>query len=240
MKLRLLLALLSLTSLKSQAQGYKNFNWLSNHSSLNISAGQYYADFSKLNIQLNLLGAKNQFNSTYYMFGITRLAGETSVGGRYGESLFDGTMSLEFMPAQKVTIGNNDSITYKMNGWHLTTSLFGKDVIPGDVVALVLAPGVDWGTMKIARKDAVGETKYKNPFVSPLIRADLRFEFGKLSIGGRAMYRYDITHELWKRKNQNMIALQGTKFSGLGLQAFIGFRIETADNSDNPLDQNSD
>jgi hypothetical protein len=208
------------------------FDWLSHQTSFNLSVGKYNTDFRLLNTQMSLWGATTEFNPDYYMFGTTSAQGEPDEDGWR----FDGASSLEFMPSQTVSIGANDSVSYRMKGWHGMTSSFGKDLIPGDVVALVLGLGVDWGNMKIIRSDAAGDKKYKNPYVCPLGRADLRFMFGKFSIGGRAYYRYDITHSLWKRKADLMPVLPGTKFTGLGFQAFIGFQINSAA-FDNPLDK---
>ena len=197
-------------------------DWISYHSSINLSATQYNNDFSLLNKQLELWGAKKTFAANYYTFGIGFITGEESAK-RKGK--WDGASSIEWMPSTTIGIGSNDSVSYRMKGWHMMTSSFGKDLIPGKVVALVIAPGIDWGTTKLFRKTGGNETKYKNPFVSPLLRADLRFVFGKLSIGGRALYRFDISNNLWKRKADLMPVLPGTKFTGLGLNAFIGIDL---------------
>lgn len=197
-------------------------DWVSDHSSFNLSASQYQNDFSSLNDQLKGWGANKSFSNTYYMFGISLVSGK-EINKRNGK--WDGASSLEWMPSQSVSIGSSDSVSYRMKGWHLMTSSFGKDLIPGRTVALVIAPGVDWGTTKLFRSAGGKETKYKNPFVSPLVRADLRFVFGKFSIGGRALYRYDITNSIWKRRDDNIPVMAGTRFTGLGLLAFIGIDV---------------
>lgn len=202
----------------------EKFMWVSMQNITGFSAGYYQADFSALNNQLTAWGAKSVFPTSYYMVGTTGAKGDTTRrAGTDHPSKLDGASSLEFMLPQEVTIGSNDSLVLRMHGWHFMTSTFGKDVIPGKMVALVLAPGIDWGTMKINRTLHNNEAKYKNPFVSPLVRADLRFMFGKFAIGGRAIYRYDITHPIWKRREDGMAVLPGSKMTGLGLQVFIGW-----------------
>lgn len=194
-------------------------DWISHQSAFNLAATKFNNDFSLLNKQMELWGAKKTFSNDYYTFGIGSVTGDemTKRKGRW-----DGSGTVEWMPSTTISIGANDSITYRMKGWHMMTSIYGKDLIPGKVVALVIAPGIDWGTTKLFRKTGGNETKYKNPFVSPLLRADLRFAFGKFMIGGRAFYRYDISHDLWKRKADLMPVLPGTKFTGLGMSVFIG------------------
>lgn len=198
-------------------------DWISHHSTINLSASQFNTDFTLLNKQFSLWGAKENFNANYYMAGINLVNGQPSE--RF-EGKWDGSFSLERMISEEVTIGHNDSLSYKMRGWHMLTSSYGKDLIPGDMVALVIAPGIDWGNMKLFRTTGGEKTKYKNPFVAPLVRADLRFVFGKFSLGGRASYRYDITYDRWKRKDDLMPVLPGTHFHGLSLQAFIGMSID--------------
>lgn len=198
--------------------GSGGFDFISHQSTFNLAAGRYDADFNALNQQLRLWGSPNVFPTSYYMVGTTSTKGD---GTDYGK--WDASTSLEFMLPNEIAIGPHDSLTFRMYGWHFMSSAFGKDLIPGDAVALVVAPGIDWGSTKLKRTLNGGEGKYKNPFVAPLARADLRFVFGKLSIGARALYRYDITHSIWKRKTDNLPVLPGSKMTGLGFQVFIGF-----------------
>lgn len=195
-------------------------DWISWHSSMNLSGTYHDVDFSLLNKQLSLWGSKQEFSRNYLSYGITFISGKPSE--RY-KGKWDGSTTYEWNPKQTISIGSNDSLTFTMKGWHVMTSSFGKDLIPGRAVALVLAPGIDWGTMKIFANERGAKSKYKNPFVAPLVRADLRFVFGHFSFGGRAFYRYDISYSLWKRKTDNALLLPGTHFTGLNIQTFIGY-----------------
>lgn len=195
------------------------FDWLSHQSILGISASQNQVNFNPLNSHLPDWGVHGKFKPYYQAIGLTYAS---AVSLR--ENIFDGAFSLEWVLPQEVG-GSGDSLQLKLKGWHLMTSFFGKDVLAGDAVALVLAPGVDWGTMKIKRTVNGGESIYKNPFVAPLVRADLRFTIRRFAIGGRAMYRFDITDGIWKRKSDGMPVLRETRMSGLSLQAFIGIRL---------------
>lgn len=193
------------------------FDFISHQNISAASFSMHQVDFSALNTQLTTWGATRTFPSTYYMIGTTGNAGDGA------KSKFDAATSLEFMLPNEISIGSSDSLVLRMRGWHIMTSVFGKDVLPGNMVALVFAPGIDWGSTKINRTISGGKSKYKNPFVAPLARADLRFLFGKFVIGGRAFYRYDLTNDIWKRKADGMPVLPGAKMTGLSIQAFIGY-----------------
>jgi hypothetical protein len=66
------------------------------------------------------------------------------------------------------------------------------------------------------------KTRYTNPFVAPGARAEFRLTFGNFYFGGRATYRYDLTHELWKRKSDLMPVLPEYKNSGLAYFGYLG------------------
>jgi hypothetical protein len=180
-----------------------------------VSAGQYHANFLKLNSQLKTAGAIKTFLPINAV-GIN-LNGTADISP---SKRFDAAYSFEKFLSQEISIG--DSLKYKLYGWHMMTSLYGKDLIPGPIVALTLAPGVDWGSAKI--KGTLNEigTFYKNPFVAPFARADLRFVIWRIAFGARVCYRYDISKDRWKQSG-SLSALPGSKISGLGLQVFVGW-----------------
>lgn len=138
---------------------------------------------------------------------------------------YDGISSLGFIFPQKVSAGMNDSLKMRLSGWHLTTSVFGYDVVKGEVVTLAIGPAFAWGNLKMRREVNGDRTKYTNPFVAPGGRAEIRFDIANFVIGGRVTYRYDITHELWKRKDDMMPVLPGYSNSGLSFFGYIGFMV---------------
>lgn len=198
------------------------FDWNSHQKIIGFSAGRYYVDFTHMNNQLHAW----DFHKTFSPIDAVGLSLASPV--KVGKSANDAAFALEFFLPQEIASGTSDSLKLKLHGWHLETSIFGKDLIPGEMAALVVAPGVDWGTMKMKRTVTGGETHYKNPFVAPMARADLRFVFGPVAVGARVSYRYDITYDKWKRRNDDMPKLPGTKFSGLGAQVFVGLAFEAS------------
>ena len=103
------------------------------------------------------------------------------------------------------------------------TSLYGKDLIPGKTVALVLAPGFDWGAMKITRTVNGNGSLLRNGFIAPMARAELRFVIGPVALGARGSFRYDISSESWRQKRGPQASLPGTTNTGWGLEFFLGW-----------------
>ena len=64
--------------------------------------------------------------------------------------------------------------------------------------------------------------KYKNPVVAPGARVDLKFQLGKLIIGGRVVYCYDVTDPKWKRKSPNLEILPWTFNRNFNYAFYIG------------------
>jgi hypothetical protein len=175
-----------------------------------------YFDFqSDLN---NYLAANTSTHENFkpYYLGI----GLENIGNNSKHS--DVIGSFLYILPQTVSAGPNDSLELKMRGWHWTTSIFGWDFIQGETVALVLAPAISWGNLKMRRDENGRQTKYTNPFVAPGGRAELRFVIGNFMIGARATYRYDITYSLWKRKNDLMPVLPTYKNNGMAYFGYIG------------------
>lgn len=139
------------------------------------------------------------------------------------EHMFDAIGSGALIIPQKVYAGPNDSVELRLGGWHATVSIFGYDFFKSEVVSLAIGPSWTYGNLKMRRIVAGQKTWYTNPFVAPGGRAEFRLIFGKFIIGGRATYRYDITHALWKRKDNLMPVLPEYKNSGLAYFGYIGW-----------------
>jgi len=182
-----------------------------------ISAGQFQADFSGFNSQLKTWGATKTF-LPFNTIGINLVGGvNVSRGGN-----FDAALCFEKILPQQISIG--DSLKYNLYGWHFMSSIYGFFIGKPHFVATA-GPGIDWGSVKIKGNLNGNETHYKNPFVSPFIRAEFRFVFGRIVFGARASYRYDISKKNWEQDNSTLSTLPNSKISGLGLQFFLGARF---------------
>jgi hypothetical protein len=217
----LFLALLFTSTILSAQKKNKgeNFHWVSEQNVFAVSGGQFQPDMAAFNTQLTAWGAKSVFYEGLRGYGVT-LAGTVAVTRGL---TFDGAGAFNLLLPAKVSIGTNDSLHFEMKGWRLMTSLYGKDVIPGSIVALVLAPGVDWGVLKMKRAVLGNGGLYKNGYIAPFGRAELRFVFGPVCLGARGIYRYDVSKDLWKQKSGPEFVLPGTKNTGTSIEFFIGW-----------------
>lgn len=141
---------------------------------------------------------------------------------------YDGAWAFhKFRSSENVVSLNNLETHYTLKGWELMTSSYGIDFVPLDAIDFAGGIGAYWGNLKLVRwseADNSGTTKYTNPFVAPMVRAELRFNFWYFTLGARWSYRYDITDSKWKRKNDGMESLPGYKFRETQFIFFVGFR----------------
>lgn len=175
-----------------------------------------------LNNYLNLSPNAIPFTQ-FETYGIT--FAQTELISRGGE--FDGAFSLHFFRPQENSI-RPDTLKYRVGGWELMTSIYGFDLLKNvRKVDFVLAPGVFWGNIHLRKYNSTGNFKanemFKNPFVAPMIRADLRFMFGPVAIGGRFSWRYDITKPEWKKGSSEV--LPGYRCEELQYMVYIGWRL---------------
>lgn len=131
-----------------------------------------------------------------------------------------------------------DSSVLKIWGWELMTSMYGYDVLKKvKWVDLTLGPGAYWGNVKLAREAQIQpnlKMRYKNPFVAPMLRIDLRFNFWRLSVGGRASFHYDITGSKWKERDGDLIDMPGYRFREAQYVVYIGINFINWDKVPNP------
>lgn len=195
----------------------ENFHWVSEQTVIGFVGGQFHPDLKPMNSLMDSLGAKSNFFEGLRGYGITITQPEPIIRG----GGFDFSTSFALFMRYKVKI--NDSLNYEMRGWHYMFSFLGKDIIPGKTVALVLAPGWDFGMLKMVRTYNGQGTLYRNGFVAPMGRAELRFVFGPVALGARYSYRYDLTNDSWKIKSGPNSPIPGTKNTGTSIEFFVGW-----------------
>lgn len=196
-----------------------NFHWVSEQTVIGFVGGQFHPDLARINQRMDSLGAKSNFFEGLRGYGITITEPEPIIRG----GGFDFSTTFALFMKYKVNIDPTGTYFYEMRGWHYMFSFLGKDIIPGKTVALVLAPGWDVGKLKMVRTQAGNGTLYKNGFIAPLGRAELRFVFGPVALGARYAYRYDLTKDTWKIKSGPSYTLPGTKNTGTSIEFFVGW-----------------
>lgn len=180
-----------------------------------LSFGYYQFASEKLNDYLAAQSSvSGTFAANYMAIGLDEIENNGKHWDRVG--------SLQFILPQKVSAGPGDSLKLRLGGWHNTMSILAWDFIAGETVTLALGTQISYGNLKMRREVAGATTKYTNPFIAPGGRAEFRLTFGNFMIGGRATYRYDITHSLWKRKDDLMPIMPEYKNNGLAYFGYIG------------------
>lgn len=142
---------------------------------------------------------------------------------------YDATWSFHWYFAEKrnETDVSGDKIEYKLDGWELMTSIWCVDLFANRNFDLLIGGGTYWGNLKLYQtniSDSTAKKVYKNPFVAPMARAELRLNLSIITLGGRFSYRYDITNDIWQRKSDGLNPLPGYRFRDMQFMFFIGFR----------------
>ena len=190
----------------------------SDHGGYDFTLGFYQANFKNLNNHMHQLGAKDDFGNYYFTAGLATII---PVGGRYGES--NGLVALSVFIPKKVNVG--DSLQFSLSGYQMTTSFLERDILPSEKFDFVVGIGASWGGAFYKEKRMDQIDRYDNLFFSPLARAEFRYVKKKLALGSRLTYRYDVTKSRWLSLYNDYPDIQGSKFSGIGFEIFIGLNL---------------
>lgn len=127
----------------------------------------------------------------------------------------------------RITDSSGSVMNYRLKGWEIMTSTMSLNLIRNEHVDFVCGIGVYWGNLKLRTYNLTthtGDGLYKNPFVAPMLRTELRFNFWRLTFGTRVSYRYDITRDNWKRKDDGLDPLPGYSFREMQFMIYLGLR----------------
>lgn len=180
----------------------------------------------KLNDQLFGVHTFDQFTAVGFGFGF---ADETCPES---EDFIIGTdityaWHMFLMQQYRGTAANGDLMNYKLKGWELMTSSFAVNLIRNEHVDFVFGLGVSWGNWKLYSDNLTqntGDRLYKNPFVAPMMRTELRFNVWRFTFGARVSYRRDITNDNWKEKDSGLEPIPGYLFNEMQFMFYIGLR----------------
>ncbi|HTL83308.1 MAG TPA: hypothetical protein VL651_16450 [Bacteroidia bacterium] len=202
----------------------QNFRWVSEQWGIAPVGGQFYPEFNTLND--SLASMKGNDKDLYFRglrgYGITAFDPVNISRGQLFDAAFSFAMFFQQDPVA-FRRSPTDSLHFNMKGWHFMYSILGKDVIPGQTVALVLSPGWDFGMFKMIVSENGNGTKLTNGFIAPFGRAEMRFVFGPIVLGARGIYRYEITKDDWKIKSGPVFQLPGMRNTGYSIEFFVGW-----------------
>lgn len=198
--------------------------FVSGHTFLAASGGIFSGKYTALYQQFGLWGIKAH---PHYNSFVGIAANGCLLTNKNGT--WDANICFEIMIPE--TVLKNDSQQINFTGHHFITSLYGKDIIPGYPFALVLAPGVEWGKIKIQYRLNDRKINYFHKIGSPFLRAEFRYKISHLILGTRATWRYDLNKSGWKTKDANAPVLAGTRFTGFSYQFFLGWNFGFKNNA---------
>ena len=142
--------------------------------------------------------------------------------------VYDGALALHIFEPNRLDSFTSGS-SLKVSGWELMTSMYGFDILRGSrVIDITIAPGVFWGALRLKEEKYQGNEQrmlYKNPFVAPALRGEVRLNLGPITVGGRISYRFDITSSKWKRRDDHLNPLPGYRFREWQYVVYLGWRF---------------
>jgi hypothetical protein len=142
----------------------------------------------------------------------------------------DAHWGFNYFIRQRIDFGTVVPSSMEITGWELNTSLFGFDFLAPRWIDLTAAPGVSWGSLRMKYADWNESYHFRNIFIAPNIRAELRLNIAFLTIGARWSYRWDVTGSAWRGiEKSNTIYFPGYRFREMQYMAYIGYRINWKD-----------
>lgn len=169
--------------------------------------------YSKFNLNIDELN-----NSSITSIGLN-LKTNLVLNRRY---TFDWEGFYSLVIPQTFALTNNLQTT--LSGYNWGMLIYGQDLLhKHERVDFIIGLGFNAGNYKIILEQNHTSNSFSNPIFSPKIQSELRFILGRVSLGLRGSYMWDISSGTWKNKNDSSFSFNNAKFTGLDLQGFIGF-----------------
>lgn len=113
----------------------------------------------------------------------------------------------------------SDSLESKLWAWRLGAGI-GVDFLSRKKnMDLNLTIGANWGYYHLSiTKDS--KEKFYNPYFAPKVSLDYRIVVWKIAIGIHSEYQFDVSKSTWK--TESIMALPGSRFSGILIQGTVG------------------
>lgn len=195
---------------------------ISESESFGVQSGAFFADFRGLNFSL-----KQQYGQGLrdYSYSI----GASIEGLRKTERDFNynSILSYQFFPSTETRI--LDTVKFRLQGFQLGYAI-GKDVFPNvQWFDLGIYAGFSTGRFRLFKQDP-GITyeflQYRNPFFSPKIIAEPRFNSKFFVWAVRAEYLFDVSKGNWKARDGRATPLGDTKSGGIFIQLYLGIKLD--------------
>ncbi len=200
-----------------------SFNFYSISQNRRETSHFYGLEFQYSYFQTNIK-ALNSFLNTNYGHSITdvRLVGLnfkalTEVNRKHK---YDSNFSFDYvLPTTYMSTSATRSFDIKGYQWGMM--ILGNDLLyKKKNVDLIFGTGLNAGKFKLHEDNETTTVDFFNKFLAPKLTSEFRLIFGKMCVGIRAEYQYDISNKSWKSTTNEFLPL--TKFTGYKIQAFVG------------------
>lgn len=175
----------------SQRSSDSTDNFIGDIATLDILYGTYFynQDFNK---QLNTFN-HSKVLKPLQTFGLS-LSVIYSQGNRYD---FGVHSSYSQIIPQKINV--NDTIEGIINGFNFSYSIYGINLTPkSKFSSIILGVGINTGRLRI--KSDIYKSQ-KNPFFAPVLSFNPKFYLGKIVLGFRTEYQFDVSKKGWRSVN---------------------------------------
>jgi len=195
---------------------------ISESESIGLQSGAFFADFSDLNFSL-----KQQYGQGLRDYSYSIGASFEGLQKTERDFNYNSILSYHFFPLTETTI--SDSITFRLQGFQVGYAI-GKDVFPNvEWFDLGLYAGFNTGRFRLFKQDP-GITyeflQYRNPFFSPKVIVEPRFNLKRFVWAIRAEYLLDVSKGGWKTRDGRATPLGDVRSSGLFIQVYLGIKLD--------------
>lgn len=194
---------------------------VSESESFGVQSGAFFADFSDLNFSLKQQYGRGLRDYAYSIGASVETLRDDPTGFSYNSVL-----SYHFFPSTETTI--LDSIKFRLQGFQVGYAI-GKDVFPNvRWFDLGVYAGFSTGRFRLFKQDP-GLTyeflQYRNPFFSPKVIVEPRFNLRRFVWAIRAEYLIDVSKGAWKTRDGRATPLGDARSGGLFIQLYLGIKL---------------
>lgn len=195
--------------------------------------GIMYAQVGVINFrafQLNEYLRSQLAGNEFEYFTCVGIGLNTETGIARPDKSLDAHVGFNYFIRQRTDFGMFVPSSMTITGWELNTSLFGFDFLAPRWIDFTAAPGVSWGSLRMKYSDWNESFYFRNIFIAPHVRAELRLNLAFITIGARWSYRWDVTGSTWKNiGNSNNLYFPGYRFREMQYMVYLGYRINWKD-----------
>lgn len=194
---------------------------VSRSKSIGIQAGMFFPNFSDLNFSLQHQYGQSLGIKLYGIGASFESSRDDSTGFNYNSIL-----SYQYFPASQSLIA--DSIHIYLSGFQVGYAI-GKDVFPNvSWFDLGIYAGFSVGRFRLFKQDpgiSYEFLQYRNPFFSPKVIVEPRFNLRRFVYAIRVEYLADVSNSQWKVKDGRATAIGDARSTGFFIQVYAGISL---------------